>query len=76
MTMRYEVTRYLMQPTLITETPRGNSIQRADNGQFIVCDCHQVCQVTQSLYAAERVMEQMEQGYQFPYSTAFQSKAE
>ena len=54
MTMGYEVTRYLMQPTLITETPRGNSIQRADNGQFMVCDCYQVCQVTQSLYAAER----------------------
>ena len=76
MTIGYEVTRYLMQPTLITETPRGNSIQRADNGQFMVCDCHQVCQVTQSLYAAERVMEQMEQGYQFPYSTAFHAKAE
>ena len=54
---------------------RGNSIQRADNGQFMVCDCHQVCKITQSLYAAEQVMEEMEQGYQFPYSTAFQTKA-
>ena len=76
MTTGYELTGNLMQPTLITETPRGSSIQRADNGQFMVCDCHQVCQVTQSLYAAERVMEQMEQGYQFPYSTAFHAKAE
>jgi len=61
-----------MQTTLITQTPRGNSIQRVEDGQFIVCDSHQVCHTTPSLYEAELLMNEMEQGYQFPYSTGFQ----
>ena len=61
-----------MQTTFITQTPRGNTIQRVEDGQFIVCDSHQVCHTTPSLYEAELLMNEMEQGYQFPYSTGFQ----
>lgn len=72
MTAGFTRTSMSIQPTLITQTPRGNSIQRAEDGLFVVCDCRQVCRTTPSLYEAELLMKEMEQGYQFPYSTGFQ----
>ena len=56
---------------LITQTPRGSSISRVEDGRFLVCDRENVCFFTRSLYLAEEQLEEMEHGYQFPYSTSF-----
>ena len=56
---------------LIVQTPRGSTIQRLEDGKFVVCDCENVCSSTRSLYLAEEQLEEMEHGYWFPYSTGF-----
>ena len=56
---------------LIVQTPRGSTIQRIEDGNFVVCDCENVCSSTRSLYLAEEQLEQMEHGYLFPYATSF-----
>ena len=56
---------------LITQTPRGSSIQRVEGGKFMVCDSEQSCFVARSLYLAEEHLEEIEHGYSFPYSTSF-----
>ena len=56
---------------LIAQTPRGSSIQRIDDGKFLVCNSENLCFFTRSLYLAEEQLEEMELGYRFPYSTNF-----
>jgi hypothetical protein len=56
---------------LIAQTPRGSSIQRIDDGKFLVCNSENLCFFTRSLYLAEEQLEEMELGYRFPYSTKF-----
>ncbi len=56
---------------LIAQTPRGSSIQRIEDGQFLVCNSENLCFFTRSLYLAEEQLEEMELGYRFPYSTNF-----
>ena len=56
---------------LIVQTPRGSTIQRLDDGKFVVCDSENVCFFTRSIYLAEEQLEEMELGYRFPYSTNF-----
>ncbi len=56
---------------LIAQTPRGSSIQRIDDGKFLVCNRENLCFFTRSLYLAEEQLEEMELGYRFPYSTNF-----
>ena len=56
---------------LIAQTPRGSSIQRIDDGKFLVCNSDNLCLFTRSLYLAEEQLEEMELGYRFPYSTNF-----
>jgi hypothetical protein len=55
---------------LIAQTPRGSTIQRIEDGKFVVCD-ENVCFCARSLYLAEEQLEEMELGYRFPYSTSF-----
>ena len=55
---------------LIAQTPRGSTIQRIEDGKFVVCD-ENVCFCARSLYLAEEQLEEMEHGYRFPYSTSF-----
>ncbi|QNI94133.1 hypothetical protein SynA15127_01051 [Synechococcus sp. A15-127] len=55
---------------LVTQTPRGLTIQRIEDGKFVVCD-ENVCFSADSLYLAEEQLELMEHGYCFPYSTSF-----
>ena len=56
---------------LIAQTPRGSSIQRIDDGKFLVCNSENLCFFTRSLYLAEEQLEEIELGYRFPYSTNF-----
>ncbi|AII43126.1 hypothetical protein KR100_07070 [Synechococcus sp. KORDI-100] len=56
---------------LIVQTPRGSTIQRLDDGKFVVCDSENVCSSARSLYLAEEQLEEMEHGYRFPYATSF-----
>ena len=56
---------------LIAQTPRGSSIQRIDDGKFLVCNSENLCFFTRSLYLAEEQLEEMELGYRFPCSTNF-----
>ena len=51
---------------MITQTPRGSSIQRVESGKFLVCDSEQSCFVARSLFLAEEQLEVMEHGYSFP----------
>ena len=56
---------------LIVQTPRGSSIQKTEEGQFLVCDTENQCHFTRSLYLAEEELGGMERGYDFPYATNF-----
>ncbi len=56
---------------LIAQTPRGSTIQRMDDGQFVVRDSGNFCFFARSLYLAEEQLKEMEHGYRFPYSTSF-----
>ena len=53
---------------LIVQTPRGSSIQKTEEGQFLVCDAENQCHLTHSLYLAEEKLKGMECGYVFPYA--------
>ena len=57
--------------SLIVQTPRGSSIQKTEEGQFLVCDAENQCQLTRSLYLAEEKLKGMERGYVFPYATSY-----
>ena len=56
---------------MLVQTPRGSSIQKTEDGQFLVCDAENQCYFTRSLYQAEEELEGMERGYVFPYATNF-----
>ena len=56
---------------LIVQTPRGSSIQKTEDGKFVVCNAENHCYFTRSLYLAEEELEGMERGYVFPYATNF-----
>ena len=56
---------------LIVQTPRGSSIQKTEEGQFLVCDAENHCNLTRSLYLAEEKLKGMERGYVFPYATSY-----
>ncbi len=60
----------------IVETPHGATIQRTDDGHFLVCDCENHCRFTWSLYSAEQELDAFETGFLFPYSTAFRQARE
>ena len=59
------------QEELIVQTPRGSSIQKTEDGQFLVCNAENQCHFKRSLYLAEEELEGMEHGYAFPYATNF-----
>jgi len=61
----------MSHPELIVQTPRGSSIQKTEDGQFLVCDAENQCQFTRSLYLAEEELGGIERGYAFPYATNF-----
>ena len=56
---------------LIVQTPRGSSIQKTEEGQFLVCDAENRCHLTHSLYLAEEKLKGMKCGYVFPYATNY-----
>ena len=56
---------------LIVETPHGATIQRTEDGHFMVCDGENHCRITRSLYSAEQELDIIETGFLFPYSTSF-----
>ena len=56
---------------LLVRTAHGATIQKAEDGRFLVCDTDNYCLFTRSLYSAEQELEAMESGFLFPYSTAF-----
>ena len=56
---------------LIAQTPRGSTIQKMEDGQFVVRDSGNMCSFARSLYRAEEQLKEMEHGYRFPYSTSF-----
>ena len=55
----------------IVETPYGATIQRTEDGHFLVCDCENHCRIPSSLYSAEQELDAFETGFLFPFSTAF-----
>jgi len=59
------------QPELIALTPRGSSIHKLESGGYKACDQEHHCHFTNSLYRAEEVVREMEQGYDYPYATSF-----
>ena len=61
----------MAKSNLIVETPHGASIQKTEDGQFMVCDGENNCRITRTLYSAEQELSVMETGFSFPYSTAF-----
>lgn len=64
----------MLKADLIVQTPRGASIQKTEDGQFLVCDADNQCFFTRSLYLAEEELEGMELGYRFPYATNFRNR--
>ena len=60
----------MAKSNLIIETPHGASIQKTEDGQFMVCDGENNCRITRTLYSAEQELSVMETGFSFPYSTA------
>ena len=63
----------MTQAELIVQTPRGSSIQRTKDGQFLVCNAENQCNLTHSLYLAEEELSGMEHGFTFPYATNFRN---
>ncbi|AII50280.1 hypothetical protein KR52_14235 [Synechococcus sp. KORDI-52] len=66
-------TNLMTQAELIVQTPRGSSIQRTKDGQFLVCNAENQCNLTHSLYLAEEELSGMEHGFTFPYATNFRN---
>ena len=56
---------------IFVQTPRGSSIQKTEEGQFLVCDAENQCHLTHSIYLAEEKLKGMECGYVFPYATNY-----
>ena len=64
------MSRVMTPSDLIVKTAHGATIQRTEDGQFLVCDCENHCSFTRNLYSAELALGVIESGFSFPYSTA------
>ena len=65
------MSRVMTPSDLIVKTTHGATIQRIEDGHFLVCDCENHCCFTRNLYSAELALGVIESGFSFPYSTAF-----
>ena len=64
----------MAKSSLLVRTAHGATIQKSEDGRFLVCDSENYCLFTRSLYLAEQELDAMESGFLFPYSTAFRQE--
>lgn len=55
----------------VVETPMGSTIDAIADGGFWVCDRDHNCREVRVLWEADALLRQHEQGFDYPYGTAF-----
>tara|TARA_B100001079_G_C16103384_1_gene379373 strand:+ start:166 stop:363 length:198 start_codon:yes stop_codon:yes gene_type:complete len=56
--------------TLLARTARGTALHKHHEG-FVVCDPDGQCQFCGDLYKAEELLRELDEGFDYPYSSGF-----